>query len=82
MALRVFSILEVHRRILENVGKSDLAAAARVCRTWVDLALDILWEELESVHPVMALLGPMKTAGCVSASHLTYWLIYNGYSID
>lgn len=60
VALRVFSVLEVHRRILENLGKSDLAASARTCRTWVDLALDILWEELESFHPIMALLGPIS----------------------
>ncbi|KAG8937790.1 hypothetical protein FRC00_000686 [Tulasnella sp. 408] len=48
------------RRILGNLQKPDLAAAARVCRTWMDPALDALWEELDSVNPIMRLLGPIS----------------------
>ncbi|KAG9043713.1 hypothetical protein FS837_009219 [Tulasnella sp. UAMH 9824] len=46
--------------ILQNLGKPELATAARVCRAWTDVALGMLWEELESVHPIMALLEPIK----------------------
>lgn len=46
--------------ILRNLGTPELAAAARVCRTWTDVALDMLWEELDSVYPIMALLGPIS----------------------
>ncbi|KIO31760.1 hypothetical protein M407DRAFT_19269 [Tulasnella calospora MUT 4182] len=59
-AHRVLSIIEVLIQILRSLRKPDLAAAALVCRTWSDVALDLLWEELESVHPIMALLGPIS----------------------
>lgn len=60
---RALFIVEILMRILRNLVKLELAAAARVCRTWTDVALDMLWEELESVHPIMALLGPITKTG-------------------
>ncbi|KAG8937792.1 hypothetical protein FRC00_000688 [Tulasnella sp. 408] len=48
------------RRILGSLQKPDLAAAAQVCHTWMDPALDALWEELDSVNPIMRLLGPIS----------------------
>ncbi|KAG8921376.1 hypothetical protein FRC00_008744, partial [Tulasnella sp. 408] len=48
-------------QVLRNLEKPELAAAALVCRrTWTNLALDVLWEELESLRPIMAILGPVR----------------------
>ncbi|KIO31777.1 hypothetical protein M407DRAFT_19290 [Tulasnella calospora MUT 4182] len=47
-------------QVPRHLGKLELAAAALVSRTWTDVALDMLWEELESVHPLMALLRPVR----------------------
>lgn len=58
-AHRVLFIIEILTQVLRNAGKPDLAAAARVCRTWMEVALNMLWEELESPHPLMSLLGPI-----------------------
>ncbi|KIO16506.1 hypothetical protein M407DRAFT_33855 [Tulasnella calospora MUT 4182] len=59
-AHRVLFIIEILMQVLRNLGKPELAAAALTCRTWTDVALDMLWEELESVCPIMALLGPIS----------------------
>ncbi|KAG9042565.1 hypothetical protein FS837_010689, partial [Tulasnella sp. UAMH 9824] len=48
------------KRILGSLQKPELAAAAQVCHTWMDPALDALWEELDSVNPIMRLLGPVS----------------------
>ncbi|KAG9016343.1 hypothetical protein FRB90_003217 [Tulasnella sp. 427] len=56
---RVLSISEILRDVFLDLDYSSCAAAARVCKTWVDVALDILWEELESPFPIMRLLGPI-----------------------
>lgn len=54
------SISEVLRYIFKYLDNADRATAACVCHTWVEVALDILWENLESAHPIMALLGPIS----------------------
>lgn len=48
-ALEITSITEILVGVLENLGKADIAAATRVCRSWLNVALDTLWEELESL---------------------------------
>ncbi|KAG8917299.1 hypothetical protein FRC01_002553 [Tulasnella sp. 417] len=53
-------IVEIIMQILRNLGKSELPAAARVCSSWTGVALDMLWKEMESVLPIMALLGPIS----------------------
>ncbi|KIO21893.1 hypothetical protein M407DRAFT_28529 [Tulasnella calospora MUT 4182] len=45
---------------LLELDDASRAAAARVCQTWVEVALDVLWEDLKSPLPIMALLGPIK----------------------
>ncbi|KIO31770.1 hypothetical protein M407DRAFT_19279 [Tulasnella calospora MUT 4182] len=56
----VLSISEILTCIFRDLDNASRAAAARVCQTWVDVALDVLWEKLESPHPIMALLGPIR----------------------
>ncbi|KAG8995823.1 hypothetical protein FRB90_000085 [Tulasnella sp. 427] len=53
----ILYLQEVLAQIFLNLEKWDLATAARVCRAWTDVALDLLWEHLEAVRPIMALLG-------------------------
>lgn len=42
---------------LDDCG--DLLAASLVCKTWSPIALDHLWNTLDSVIPLFRLLGPM-----------------------
>ncbi|KAG8913761.1 hypothetical protein FRC00_001664 [Tulasnella sp. 408] len=60
----VLSISEILVCIFRELGNGSRAAAARVCRTWVDVALDVLWEDLESPLPIMKLLGRTGYYGC------------------
>ncbi|KAG9024645.1 hypothetical protein FS837_005246, partial [Tulasnella sp. UAMH 9824] len=39
--------------------RADAAAAATVCRTWTSVALNIVWQDLPSVFPLLELLGPL-----------------------
>ncbi|KIO19298.1 hypothetical protein M407DRAFT_31044 [Tulasnella calospora MUT 4182] len=56
----VLSISEILIYIFRELDNASRAAAARVCQTWVEAALDVLWEDLESPLPIMALLGPIR----------------------
>ncbi|KAG8970105.1 hypothetical protein FRC05_000753 [Tulasnella sp. 425] len=41
-------------------GKPDLGRAALACRKWSPVALDHLWEELDSIVPLLALVQPLR----------------------
>lgn len=73
----VLSISEILRCIFKYLDNADRATAACVCRTWVEVALDVLWENLESPHPIMALLGPISfhEDGWVRKALLPYVLL-------
>ncbi|KAG8931665.1 hypothetical protein FRC01_001000 [Tulasnella sp. 417] len=55
--LEVREILDVIMSFLDDDG--DLLAASLVCKTWSPVALDHLWNTLDSVIPLFKLLGPM-----------------------
>lgn len=59
----MLSISEILVCIFNQLDCPSCAAVARVCRTWVDVALDVLWEDLESLFPIMGLLGPIELYG-------------------
>ncbi|KAG8971121.1 hypothetical protein FRC05_011490 [Tulasnella sp. 425] len=55
-ALSLVDILVVN---FSFAKKRSLAAAARVCKTWKEPALDALWKKLSSPFPLLELLGPL-----------------------
>lgn len=51
---RVFGIDEILLHILKNLeAYSDVAAMARVCRTFHETSLDIVWREIPSLEPLI-----------------------------
>ena len=57
-ALRVPEILSI---IFSFADLSVNAVNARVCKLWHDLALDVLWEEVDDLRRLLSLLGPRKS---------------------
>ncbi|KDQ55222.1 hypothetical protein JAAARDRAFT_344817 [Jaapia argillacea MUCL 33604] len=58
---RMLSVLE----LLENTVKhSDdfpiLAASARVCKDWSELALNVLWRHITNLYDLFSLLAPIR----------------------
>lgn len=68
-ALSLVDILVV---IFSFAKKRSLAAAARVCKTWKEPALDALWKKLSSPFPLLELLGPLvyEDRGWVGSTRL------------
>lgn len=50
---------ELRKHILTNLEKTTLAKCARVCTLWSDDALDLLWEKLFSVMPLLSTVCPL-----------------------
>ncbi|RDX40571.1 hypothetical protein OH76DRAFT_1490175 [Lentinus brumalis] len=46
-----------------GVEEATLASAARVCRTFTDPALAVLWSSLANFFPLWSLLEPLRTMG-------------------
>ena len=59
-AHRILLSPEVLDMIFKNLDDKDLANAARVCRLWSPIALDVLWREIEDLKVLLQLLAPMK----------------------
>lgn len=59
---RFFYISELWARTLKfDLDKKTLSAAARTCRVLKEPALDTLWADLNSLEPLLWLLGDMVT---------------------
>ncbi|KAH8109373.1 hypothetical protein DFH11DRAFT_945703 [Phellopilus nigrolimitatus] len=56
----VFSNTEIRSLVFSLISKRDNARCSRVCRLWKDVALDIVWEEVDGLLPFLNLLAPMK----------------------
>lgn len=50
---------EILNRIFNYAALSECVNAAQVCRHWSATALDRVWRQLDSVVPLLKLLGPM-----------------------
>lgn len=61
---RAVRIPEILRLVLQNASNRTLAAAARTSGAWSHIALDWLWRELRSFHPILKLLGPLRRMRC------------------
>lgn len=59
MSLYVLEIGELRERIFVNLEKTTLAKCARVCSLWSDDALNLLWNKLNSVIPLLSTIGPL-----------------------
>jgi len=59
--------------ITSEIGKSSLSAVARTCKTFSEIALDVLWEELDSVVPLLLLFGPLHQHDHVSVTNSNGW---------
>lgn len=67
---RVFTVPELLRHIFAD--QSTQAAGAKTCRSWSALALDELWRRLNSLGPLLELLGPLEASAhshIVSKTH-------------
>lgn len=59
VAERVLSISETLGLIFSYAERQDTARCARVCRAWLDPALDTVWQHLDGFAPLLALLAPL-----------------------
>lgn len=56
---RVFEINEILLHILKDLeSRRDVAMMARVCRTFHETSLDIVWREIWSLEPLLFCLPP------------------------
>lgn len=56
-----FRVPDVLQNVLRHADTTSLAVSARTCRLWSPAALDLLWDVMFSVEPLLALL-PVLTA--------------------
>ncbi|KAK2467602.1 hypothetical protein APHAL10511_000457 [Amanita phalloides] len=57
---RVLLIPELLDMIFSYLDLANNAANARVCRRWSDVALDLLWREVEDMYRLFSLLVPLQ----------------------
>ena len=55
LAIRISEVLQSIFAQLEQ--NNDLARCARVCDAWFNPAVDMLWEEIQELKPLMQILG-------------------------
>ncbi|KAG9019814.1 hypothetical protein FRB90_005962 [Tulasnella sp. 427] len=68
---RCLAIPEIVITVLSLCSKSDLAHLARTCRHWSACALDQLWEELDSIVPLLVLVRPLRLA--LETEYMSKW---------
>jgi hypothetical protein len=57
---RVLCIPELLDMIFGFLDPPSNVENAQVCRTWLNVALDVLWKEVESPRRLFGLLAPLK----------------------
>lgn len=58
----VLSSLELLAMIFAELPREDTAHAALVCRNWVELARDVVWETVTDLAELFSLLAPIETS--------------------
>jgi len=58
---RVLSTPELLHMIFGLLDPSSNAANARVCEQWSDLALEMIWRNVEDPYLLFKILAPLKT---------------------
>ncbi|EMD36117.1 hypothetical protein CERSUDRAFT_156889 [Gelatoporia subvermispora B] len=56
----LWSIHELLELVFSQLDDRSLARVACVCRLWSDIALDILWREVDDLHRLISLLAPFR----------------------
>ncbi|KAI5123363.1 hypothetical protein M0805_001784 [Coniferiporia weirii] len=56
----IFSISELRGQIFTFADDASLARCARVCSSWSDNALDVLWRHLDTFIPLFNVLSPLE----------------------
>lgn len=57
------AVPELLANVLSFATQSTLASCALACKSWSDVALDILWRNLDSVFPLLEMLVGMELLG-------------------
>lgn len=55
-----WDVPDVVDAILDVLADRDLAMSARVCRDWTSTVLDKLWKDMDSLQPLLQILGPLE----------------------
>ena len=55
---RALCVAELLILVFEKLRKSDLARCARTCRLFANLAMDILWRDLDLLPQLRAIMPP------------------------
>lgn len=56
---------ELRERLFSHADDRSLARCARVCKNWTDTCLEILWDDLSDIVPLLNVLSPMKLSSSV-----------------
>ncbi|EJD00260.1 uncharacterized protein FOMMEDRAFT_30887 [Fomitiporia mediterranea MF3/22] len=60
---RVFDLAELKNQVFIFLDKKAIAKCAIVCKSWTKEALYRLWRDLESIFPLLRLLGEFEVEG-------------------
>ncbi|KAK7442032.1 hypothetical protein VKT23_016309 [Stygiomarasmius scandens] len=67
----VFQIPELLHPIIYSLERDDQVQCALVCRSWSEIALDIIWDEVDDFRKLANILSPVKKQ--ISAEeHISY----------
>ncbi|KAG9034096.1 hypothetical protein FRB95_013865 [Tulasnella sp. JGI-2019a] len=62
---QALSVPDILDEILERSTNSTRAVAARLSSQWLDVALEKLWKDLDSVLPLLTLISPLSNTGAI-----------------
>ena len=63
-----------------DCDRQTLASAARCCKRFSELALDVLWWFQASVLPLLSVLPPFKKSSCDAVGHVCTFPFYDNRS--
>lgn len=80
VSVRVLFTPEILDNIMQHSDEHARVKCMRVCRTWKDIAKDLLWKEMESTLPLFALLAPMQESDSVQTKTYVRFLYMDSRS--
>src|SRR5882757_1475449 len=67
---RVLFIPELLQNILSFMDRADNVFNACVCKQWSEIALDLIWREVNDLPRLLGLLRPCQRRGASTVRHL------------
>lgn len=58
---RVLGIHELLDMIFGFLDSQSNVVNAQVCKQWLDIAMDVLWRDIDSLYRLVGLLSPLKS---------------------